>query len=277
MKKDLNTIKSDLNDTSYGICCRESKSCSELKLKDLSISYGSKKVLNNLNVSFMPCSIHALVGPSGCGKSSLLSAINRLSDEAQNCKIEGSILLGQTDILSPKCDLNSLRRRVGMIFQKPSPFPFSIWKNIEIALKEHKISNKEQIIEESLKAVGLWHEVKDRLHSSALRLSGGQQQRLCIARALALKPEVLLMDEPCSALDPIASGVVEDMIAQMRGSFTIIIVTHNLAQARRISDTTSFFWTKNGVGELIEHQETEKIFSNPQHELTASYISGLRG
>ncbi len=277
MKKILQTVKSDLDNVSYGICEKDTKSCPELKLEDLSISYNKKLIVNGITASFSPCQIHAFVGPSGCGKSSILHAINRLSDDIPNCDVRGKIQIGQTDVLSPKCNLSLLRKRVGMIFQKPAPFPFSIWKNIDIALKEHGVKNRAEIIEESLKAVGLWKEVKDRLNSSASELSGGQQQRLCIARALALKPEIILMDEPCSALDPLSSGVVEDMITQMRGSYTIIIVTHNLAQARRVSDTTSFFWTKKGIGSLVEQNITEEIFSNPKEGLTAAYVRGLRG
>jgi phosphate transport system ATP-binding protein len=188
--------------------------------------------------------------------------------------------MGRVEVLSSSCDLLSLRRRVGMIFQKPSPFPFSIYKNIDLPLKEHGVKSKsarEERLVSSLKSVGLWKEVENRLHSSALNLSGGQQQRLCIARTIALEPEVILMDEPCSALDPIASGVVEDLICSLRGSYTVVVVTHNLSQAKRISDDVAFFWLKDGTGALIEHGPCEAIFSRPDHELTAAYVNGARG
>ncbi|ACB53332.1 ABC phosphate transport system ATP-binding protein [Crocosphaera subtropica ATCC 51142] len=224
--------------------------------------------------------ITALVGPSGCGKSSFLSCLNRLTDLLPNTKVSGSIRLDSLEILDNTLDLIALRWRVGTIFQKPNPFPFSIWKNLAFPLQEHGIKNREQldaIIETTLKDVGLWNEVKDRLKTSALSLSGGQKQRLCMARALVLQPEVLLLDEPCSALDPIASGVVEDLIASLRGHYTVVIVTHNLAQARRIGDYAALFWVQQTVGQLIEYGTIEQIFSDPQHPLTSAYVNGIRG
>ncbi len=253
---------------------------SYLSTNNLSLYYGSKAAFQDLELSIPKGSITAIIGPSGSGKTSFLCCLNRLTDLIPNCKVCGKIQLGELDILHPKTDTIALRRRVGKIFQKPNPFPLSIWKNIAFPLKEHGIKKRQQvdlIVEEVLKNVGLWDEVKDRLNSPALRLSGGQKQRLCIARTLALKPEVLLMDEPCSALDPISSGTVEDLIVSLRGKYTILIVTHNLAQARRIADYCAIFWVKDGSGRAIEMGSTEQIFENPQEAITAAYISGIRG
>ena len=183
-------------------------------------------------------------------------------------------------MMRPQVDAIALRRRVGMIFQKPNPFPLSIWKNLALPLREHGVTRRvelDAIIETTLQSVGLWHEVKDRLHTAALGLSGGQQQRLCIARTLALQPEIILFDEPCSALDPLSSGIVEEHIASLRGTYTVVIVTHNLAQARRISDWTACFWVQNGRGGLIESGLTTQVFESPQHELTAAYVNGWKG
>ena len=251
-----------------------------LQTKQLSLSYGSKPVFTDINLSIPLGSITALVGPSGCGKSSFLACLNRLTDLIPQCQVSGQIQLGGTNILDPKIDAIALRRRIGMIFQKPNPFPFSIWKNIAFPLKEHGIKNREQIdylIETTLQDVGLWNEVKDRLQDSALSLSGGQQQRLCIARTLALQPEALLMDEPCSALDPISSSIVEDLIFSLRQRYTVLVVTHNLAQAKRISDYTALFWLQQESSRLIEFGSTHQVFEFPQHELTAAYINGIRG
>jgi phosphate transport system ATP-binding protein len=203
-----------------------------------------------------------------------------LTDLLPRCRVAGSIFLDSADIHALGTDVIALRRRVGMIFQKPNPFPLSIRKNIELPLREHGVRQRvacEEIVEAVLKDVGLWPEVKDRLNASALALSGGQQQRLCIARALALKPDVILFDEPCSALDPISSGVVEDLIAGLRHRFTVVIVTHNLAQARRIADDVALFWMQNGAGRLIEFGPCQQIFEAPEHELTAAYVNGIRG
>lgn len=251
-----------------------------LSANNLSLYYGSKAAFKDVELSIPKGCITAIIGPSGSGKTSFLCCLNRLTDLIPNCKVSGKIKLGDLDILHPKTDTVALRRQVGKIFQKPNPFPLSIWKNIAFPLKEHGIKKRTEldlIVEEVLTNVGLWDEVKDRLKSPALCLSGGQKQRLCIARALALKPEVLLMDEPCSALDPITSGTVEDLIASLRGKYTILIVTHNLAQARRIADYSALFWVKDGSGRAIEIGPTKQIFENPQEAITAAYINGIRG
>ncbi|BAY30682.1 ABC phosphate transport system ATP-binding protein [Nostoc carneum NIES-2107] len=251
-----------------------------MQTEQLSLYYGKKPAFTDITMPIQAGKITALVGPSGCGKTSFLSCLNRLTDLIPHTKVSGSIRLDDLDILNSRIDAIALRRRVGTIFQKPNPFPFSIWKNLAFPLQEHGIKNREKIkwlIETTLEDVGLWKEVKDRLHSSALSLSGGQKQRLCIARALVLQPEVLLFDEPCSALDPISSGVVEDLIASLRGRYTVVIVTHNLAQARRIGDYAALFWVQAEVGRLIEYGTVEQIFTNPQHDLTAAYVNGIRG
>jgi phosphate transport system ATP-binding protein len=251
-----------------------------VQTESLSLYYGKKAAFRDITLPIQAGKITALVGPSGCGKTSFLSCLNRLTDLIPNTKVMGSIYLDNSDILKDRLDAIALRRRVGTIFQKPNPFPFSIWKNLAFPLQEHGIKNREKIdclIETALQDVGLWNEVKDRLNTSALSLSGGQKQRLCIARALVLQPEVLLFDEPCSALDPISSGVVEDLIASLRERYTVAIVTHNLAQARRIGDYVALFWVQADVGQLIEYGTVEQIFSSPQHNLTAAYINGIRG
>lgn len=251
-----------------------------IQTEQLSLHYGEKPIFADVTLPIHEGCITALVGPSGCGKTSFLSCLNRLTDLIPRCRVSGSIRMDSLDVLDPKIDVIALRRRVGMIFQKPNPFPLSIWKNLALPLHEHGVKNREQvdqIIETTLQDVGLWDEVKDRLNTSALSLSGGQQQRLCIARALVLKPEVLLLDEPCSALDPISSGVVEDLIASLRGRYTQLIVTHNLAQARRIADYAALFWVQDGVGRLIEYGCVQQIFETPQEALTAAYVNGIRG
>ncbi|MEC4991871.1 MAG: phosphate ABC transporter ATP-binding protein, partial [Oscillatoria sp. PMC 1068.18] len=248
--------------------------------ESLSLDYGHKSAFRNVTLAIEKGSITAIVGASGCGKSSFLSCLNRLTDLIPGCQVSGKIRFGDLDILNAKIDTLALRRRIGQIFQKPNPFPFSIWKNIAFPLQEHGIKNRREIdylVENSLQAVGLWNEVKDRLKSNALALSGGQQQRLCIARALALQPEVLLMDEPCSALDPISSGVVEDLIFSLREKYTVLIVTHNLAQAKRIADYVAFFWLEGNSGSLIESGTVSQIFDSPKNSLTAAYINGSRG
>ncbi len=251
-----------------------------IETKNLSLFYGLKQVLQSVCLPIEAGKITAIVGPSGCGKTSLISTLNRLTDLIPDCRISGRVLFEGSDIHAPEVDVIQLRRRIGMIFQNPAPFPFSIKKNICFPLREHGIKDrKEQTerLETVLRDVGLWDEVKDRLTQNALTLSGGQQQRLCIARALALKPQVLLMDEPCAALDPLSSAVVEDLIAALKEHYTIVIVTHNLAQAKRISDATAFFWSQNGMGRLIEQGGTKQVFEAPQNALTAAYISGVRG
>jgi phosphate transport system ATP-binding protein len=244
------------------------------------IRYGERVAIHDVSLPIEKHAITALVGPSGCGKTSFLCSLNRLTDLYSQCKVTGSILFQGDEILAPTVDVLELRRRVGLIFQRPNPFPLSIRENIAMPLRDHGLRDRhelEQITESVLREVGLWDEVRDRLTTSALGLSGGQQQRLCIARALALEPEVLLFDEPCSALDPIASGVVEDRISSLRDRYTIVIVTHNLAQARRIADTAALFWVCDGKGCLVEYGQTARFFEAPGSDLTAAYLRGLRG
>ncbi len=246
----------------------------------LSLYYGEKSAFQDVTLSISKGCITALVGPSGCGKTSFLTCLNRLTDLIPACLVSGRITIDTLDVLAPQTDVIRLRRRIGMIFQKPNPFPLSIRRNLEFPLREHGMRDRTQLstaIETALRDVGLWDEVKDRLDSPALALSGGQQQRLCIARALALSPEMLLMDEPCSALDPISSGIVEDLIVRLRGRYTILIVTHNLAQARRIANDAALFWVHNGAGRLIEAGPAKQIFEDPRDPLTAAYVSGMRG
>jgi phosphate transport system ATP-binding protein len=224
--------------------------------------------------------ITALIGPSGCGKSTFLSCLNRLSDLIAGCQVEGRIHFEGLDVLAPDLDVVALRRRVGMIFQKPNPFPLSILANLTLALEHHGLGDKSARLakaEAMLRQVGLWDEVKDRLKAPALGLSGGQQQRLCLARALLLDPEIILLDEPCSALDPLAGAVVEDLIASLRGRYTTVIVTHNLAQARRLADDVALFWLEQGAGTLIENGPAATFFESPRHEITAAYLRGARG
>jgi phosphate transport system ATP-binding protein len=251
-----------------------------LEIKNLSIRYGDKAALDGVSLDINKGCITALIGPSGCGKTSFLSAINRLTDLIPQTRVSGDVLFNGESIFAATRDVRQLRTEIGMIFQKPNPFPLSIRRNLAMPLKEHGINDAHELearVEGALRDVGLWEEVKDRLDSPALKLSGGQQQRLCIARALVLKPAVLLMDEPCSALDPIASGVVEDLILRLRGHYTIVIVTHNLAQAKRIANYAAFFWMKERVGKLIEFGQSQQLFEQPKHDLTAAYVSGARG
>ena len=251
-----------------------------LRIQDLSVRYGPHTVLAGVSVDVYKGCITALIGPSGCGKTSFLSALNRLTDLIPGASVQGQITLGDLDVRHPRTDLLALRRRVGMIFQKPNPFPLSIRRNLELPLREHGVKDRAvlaQKIETTLRDVGLWDEVCDRLDSPALALSGGQQQRLCIARALVLAPEVLLMDEPCSALDPLSSRVVEELIQRLRGRLTVVIVTHNLAQARRIANYAAFFWMTERVGQLVEFGQCVKLFDAPQHALTQAYVSGATG
>jgi phosphate transport system ATP-binding protein len=251
-----------------------------MRIADVSVRYGERTVLAQVSLDIHRGCITALIGPSGCGKTSFLSALNRLTDLVPGAHVSGTVLLDGEDVFDPKLDLMALRRRIGMIFQRPNPFPLSIRRNLELPLKEHGVGGRKVLaekIETALRAVGLWDEVGDRLDTPALALSGGQQQRLCIARALVLEPEVLLMDEPCSSLDPISSAVVEDLILELRSRYTVVIVTHNLAQARRIANYAAFFWMKERVGRLIEFDRCQRLFDAPAHELTAAYVSGARG
>ncbi|MDF0649926.1 MAG: phosphate ABC transporter ATP-binding protein [Nitrospira sp.] len=251
-----------------------------IEIDRLSLYYVDKPAFQDVTLSINKGCITALVGPSGCGKTSFLTCLNRLTDLIAGCRVSGRIMIDDLDVMAPDTDVIQLRRRIGMIFQKPNPFPLTIRRNLVFPLREHGLRDRGQIaqtIETTLRDVGLWDEVKDRLDSPALALSGGQQQRLCIARALALLPEVLLMDEPCSALDPLSSGVVEDLIVSLRSRYTILIVTHNLTQARRIADHAALFWVQNGAGRLIEVGTAKQIFEEPRDPLTAAYVSGMRG
>ena len=251
-----------------------------IRVDNLSLHYGAKPALEGVSLDIYKGCITALIGPSGCGKTSFLSVLNRLTDMIPGCRVSGTVHFDTMDLRHPALDLQRLRREIGMIFQKPVPFPLSIRRNIELPLREHGMSRQaelNEVMQQVLLDVGLWDEVKDRLESSAQALSGGQQQRLCIARALALKPKVLLLDEPCSALDPISSGVVEDLIQHLRGKYTVVIVTHNLAQARRIANYAGFFWVRERAGCLIEFGQCRQIFEAPAHELTAAYVNGSRG
>lgn len=251
-----------------------------IRVSGLSLSYGATAALRDIGLDLPAGRITALVGPSGCGKSSLLHSLNRLTDLVPGCRVSGSIRLADgTEVTDPKTDVLDLRRRVGIVFQRPNPFPQSIRRNFEIPLREHGWAKSEipDRIESVLREVGLWQEISDRLHESAVRLSGGQQQRLCIARALALEPEVILFDEPCSALDPISSGVVEDLICSLREKITVVIVTHHLAQARRIADHAAVFWMRGGAGVLVESGPAERVFSSPLDPDAMLYLTGLRG
>ncbi|HOA34585.1 MAG TPA: phosphate ABC transporter ATP-binding protein PstB [Clostridiales bacterium] len=244
-------------------------------VEGLNIYYGSFHALKNINIELEHKKVTAFIGPSGCGKSTFLKTLNRMNDLVEGCRIEGTIKLFGENIYD-KMDVNILRKRVGMVFQKPNPFPISIYDNIAYGPRTHGIKEKhilDEIVEESLKKAAIWDEVKDRLKKSALGLSGGQQQRLCIARALAVSPEVLLMDEPTSALDPISTGKIEELIIALRDKYSIVIVTHNMQQALRISDNTAFFL----MGELIEYSATEKMFTMPKDRRTEDYITGRFG
>ena len=244
--------------------------------KDLCLWYGATQALKNINIEIPEHSITALIGPSGCGKSTFLKTLNRMNDLIPSVRIEGTVTYGGQDIFAPGVDVNDLRKEIGMVFQKPNPFPMSIYDNIAYGPRTHGIKNKIQlddIVEEALQGAAIWDEVKDRLKKSALGLSGGQQQRLCIARAMAVKPKVLLMDEPTSALDPISTSKIEDLTQQLKKDYTIIMVTHNMQQAVRISDNTAFFL----LGELVEFGDTEQMFSQPKDKRTEDYITGRFG
>ena len=244
-------------------------------IHDMDLYYNTFHALKNINLELPEHQVSAFIGPSGCGKSTLLKSLNRMNDLVEGCKITGDIRLDGEDIYGDM-DVNLLSKRVGMVFQKANPFPMSIYDNIAYGPRTHGIRSKaklDEIVERSLRDAAIWDEVKDRLNKSALGMSGGQQQRLCIARALAVQPEVLLMDEPTSALDPISTSKVEDLVMSLKNDYTIIIVTHNMQQATRVSDRTAFFL----LGEVVEYAETEKLFSNPQDKRTEDYISGRFG
>ena len=247
-----------------------------LQVKDLSLFYGKKQSLFDINMDFYPGEITALIGPSGSGKSTLLRSINRMNDLVPSAKVTGKIMYKDSDIYSPKTDMVELRKEIGMVFQQPNPFPFSIYENVIYGLRLKGIKDKailDEAVEESLKAANVWDEVKDKLHSSALGLSGGQQQRVCIARVLAVNPDILLLDEPTSALDPISSGKIETMLLDLKERYTILIVTHSMQQASRISDRTAFFLNC----ELIEYDKTKKIFLDPMEQSTSDYVTGKFG
>lgn len=248
---------------------------SKFSISDMELYYGEFHALKNIALEIQPNEVTAFIGPSGCGKSTLLKSLNRMNDLVEGCRITGNILLDNEDIYG-SMDVNILRKRVGMVFQKPNPFPMSIYDNIAYGPRIHGIHSKaklDEIVERSLRNAAIWDEVKDRLKKSALGMSGGQQQRLCIARALAVEPEVLLMDEPTSALDPISTSKIEDLVIELKNKYTIVMVTHNMQQAVRVSDKTAFFL----LGEVVEYGDTEKLFSVPKDKRTEDYITGRFG
>jgi phosphate transport system ATP-binding protein len=249
----------------------------KIDVADMNFYYGARRVLDGITMMVRPNEVTALIGPSGCGKSTFLRSLNRMNDIVPGTRVEGRILIDGQDIYAPAVDVVDLRRRVGMVFQKSNPFPKSIFDNVAYGLRINRLTgSREELngrVEASLKSAALWDEVKDRLHLSAMALSGGQQQRLCIARALAVEPEIVLMDEPASALDPIATQRIEDLIYQLKSRYTIVIVTHNMQQAARVSDVTAFFW----LGRLIECDRTNRMFTAPGQKLTEDYVTGRFG
>jgi phosphate transport system ATP-binding protein len=260
----------------YAIKDMNMKKPMKMASEHLNFYYGDFEALHDVSLEFYEKQVTALIGPSGCGKSTFLRCMNRMNDLIPNTRVEGQLLLDGADIYAPAVDVVSLRSRIGMVFQKPNPFPKTIFENIAYGLKVNGIRDKNLVkdrVEQSLVGAALWDEVKDRLNDSALGLSGGQQQRLCIARTIAVNPEVILMDEPCSALDPIATAVIEDLIDELREQYTIVIVTHSMQQASRVSQRTAYFH----LGDLIEVGPTAQIFTNPSHQLTEDYITGRFG
>jgi len=248
----------------------------DISVKNCDLFYGDFHALQDINMNIQQNKVTAFIGPSGCGKSTFLRIFNRMNDLIENCRVTGEIRVGDEDIYDKHTDVTVLRKNVGMVFQKPNPFPMTIYDNVAFAPRTYGIKKRAQldeIVEHSIKQAGLWGEVSDRLKTSALGLSGGQQQRLCIARAMAAQPKILLMDEPTSALDPISTGTIEDLINELKTMYTIVIVTHNMQQATRISDKTAFFL----MGEVVEFDDTEKIFSNPHDKRTENYITGRFG
>lgn len=247
-----------------------------INIRQLSLWYGLNPALTRITMDIRANLVTAFIGPSGCGKSTLLRCFNRMNDLIDGVRMEGEVEIAGQNIYAPEVDVIELRKRVGMVFQRSNPFPKSIYENIAYALRLHGVRDRkrlDEIVEQSLRSAALWEEVKDRLHASALGLSGGQQQRLCIARAIAIRPDIILMDEPASALDPLATARIEDLILDLKKEFTIVIVTHNMQQAARISDMTAFFY----LGELIEYDTTEKIFTNPARKQTEDYVTGRFG
>jgi phosphate transport system ATP-binding protein len=248
----------------------------EIETRHLDLWYGEKQALKDVSIKIPEEKVTAIIGPSGCGKSTLIRCFNRMNDIIDNCRVEGKIFIDEHDIYDKNVDVVDLRKNVGMVFQKPNPFPKNIYENIAYAPRIHGIKNKKRlddIVKKGLKEAFLWDEVKDRLHESAMGLSGGQQQRLCIARALAVEPEIILMDEPCSALDPIATAKIEELIRYLSKEYTVVIVTHNMQQASRVSDYTAYMY----IGKLIEFGTTRQIFENPGEESTENYITGRFG
>lgn len=248
----------------------------EIETQHLDLWYGEKQALKDVSIKIPEEKVTAIIGPSGCGKSTLIRCFNRMNDIIDNCRVEGKIFIDEQDIYDKNVDVVDLRKNVGMVFQKPNPFPKNIYENIAYAPRIHGITNKEKlddIVKTGLKEAFLWDEIKDRLHESAMGLSGGQQQRLCIARALAVEPEIILMDEPCSALDPIATAKIEELIRYLSKEYTVVIVTHNMQQASRVSDYTAYMY----IGKLIEFGSTRQIFENPREESTENYITGRFG
>jgi len=268
----MNLAATDLSKTPQSVDTPVKITCS-----DVNLWYGDKHALKGITLDLKQNAVTALIGPSGCGKSTFLRCLNRMNDQIKGVRIEGSILMDDTDILDPKLDVVNLRTHVGMVFQKPNPFPKSIYNNISYAPLMHGLVKKgaecDDLVEDSIKKAGLWDEVADRLDASGTSLSGGQQQRLCIARAIAVQPEVLLMDEPASALDPISTATIEDLIQELSDSYTIAIVTHNLQQAARVAGYTEFFY----MGDLIEYDNTGQLFTNPSNKRTEDYITGRYG
>jgi phosphate transport system ATP-binding protein len=249
----------------------------QIDVRQLNFYYGAKKALDSITIGIPPNLVTAFIGPSGCGKSTFLRTLNRMNDIIPGTRVEGQVLIEGSDVYGPGTDVVALRRRVGMVFQKSNPFPKSIFDNVAYGLRINGMAGSraqlQERVEESLRQAAIWDEVKDRLQDSALALSGGQQQRLCIARALAVKPEILLMDEPASALDPIATQRIEELVYQLKSTYTIVIVTHNMQQAARVSDRTAFFW----LGKLVEYDATDRIFTNPSQKLTEDYVTGRFG
>jgi phosphate transport system ATP-binding protein len=248
----------------------------KIDVEHLSFFYGEKRALEDISIQIQQNVVTAFIGPSGCGKSTFLRSLNRMNDIIPGARVEGRVCIDGEDIYAPGVDVVAIRRKVGMVFQKSNPFPKSIFENVAYGIRVNKMSHRSELaarVEESLKQAALWDEVHDRLHDSALALSGGQQQRLCIARALAVKPDILLMDEPASALDPIATQRIEELIYQLKAKFTVVIVTHNMQQAARVSDFTAFFW----LGKLVEYEPTDKMFTAPSEILTEDYLTGRFG
>ena len=270
---DLSIDKTESYQTVGTPLCDKAK----MSMRGVDVFYGDKQAIFDVNLDIGENQVIAMIGPSGCGKSTFLRSLNRMNDTVESCRVSGSLMLEEQDIYSPKIDIVALRARVGMVFQKPNPFPKSIYDNIAYGPRIHGLASHrtelDEIVEHSLTKAGLWDEVKDRLQSSGTGLSGGQQQRLCIARAIAVSPEVILMDEPCSALDPIATAKIEELIEELSHNYTIAIVTHSMQQAARVSHRTAYFH----LGKLIEVNKTTDVFTNPEHEMTEAYITGRFG